>query len=301
MVFEISKYDMRDSFFIKLYKLLTKNNKYIILSNDYGAPQLDLIKRDFPKNIINMGITEQNMVSVASGLASRGFIPILYSISTFITRRSYEQLLLDVGIMNLPVLILGVGGGYAYSMDGPTHHAFDDLALIKSVPNSRIFSPSDNSFFEKLNDRFFDYKGLTYLRLDRGYKPLYINQIDNCVTRKDFHFIKNKSKNCILTYGGVSQILIKNEIYKKYNIIDLLKIHPLPNILNLLKTFKNSIIIEEHIFNGSVYSSLLNLINSKSHKGINLDGRYLNLSKVAGYGTRDFLHKKNKLFNKLGV
>ena len=105
MGFEISKYDMRDSFFIKLYQLLTKNNKYIILSNDYGAPQLDLIKRDFPKNIINMGITEQNMVSVASGLASRGLIPILYSISTFITRRSYEQLLLDVGIMNLPVLI----------------------------------------------------------------------------------------------------------------------------------------------------------------------------------------------------
>ena len=120
---------MRDSFFIKkLYKLLTKNNKYIILSNDYGAPQLDLIKRDFPKNIINMGITEQNMVSVASGLASRGLIPVLYSISTFITRRSYEQLLLDVGIMNLPVLILGLGEATLTAWMVLLHHAFDDFS-----------------------------------------------------------------------------------------------------------------------------------------------------------------------------
>ena len=300
MEFKVAKNDMRDSFFVKLYELLKKNNKYVILSNDYGAPQLDRIKEEFPKNFLNMGITEQNMVSVATGLASKGYIPILYSISTFITRRAYEQLLLDIGVMKLPVIILGVGGGYAYSMDGPTHHAFDDIGLIKSIPNSRIYSPSDNSFFEKLNNNFFKYKGLTYLRLDRGYKPIYLKSIENFKKKKEYNFIKQKSKNCILAYGGLTQTLINKNFHKKYNIIDLQKINPLPNLYNFLLEFKNLIVIEEHIFNGSVYSSLLDIMNDSLNKNFKMYGRYLKQDSVLGYGTREFLHEKNKLFNELG-
>ena len=133
--------DMRDEFFEYLSGHMQNDKNIIILSNDYGSPKLDIIKNKFPDRFINCGITEQNIISVSAGLASRGMKPIIYSISTFITLRSFEQLKLDISVMELPILILSVGAGYAYSMDGPTHHAIDDISILNTLNNCEIYSP----------------------------------------------------------------------------------------------------------------------------------------------------------------
>ena len=159
---EFYSMDMRDHFFERLLQIMKMDSKIIIISNDYGAPKLDSIKEKFPSRFINAGITEQNIVSLVAGLASSGFKPIIYSISTFISLRSFEQIKLDISVMKLPVVILSVGAGYAYSADGPTHHAIDDIALINSLINCKIYSPSNNSFLDFFSSKTFNFKGLTY-------------------------------------------------------------------------------------------------------------------------------------------
>ena len=287
---------MRDDFFEYLSGHMQNDKNIIILSNDYGSPKLDMIKNKFPDRFINCGITEQNIISVSAGLASRGMKPIIYSISTFITLRCFEQLKLDISVMELPVLILSVGAGYAYSMDGPTHHAIDDISILNTLNNCEIYSPSESLLFLKKKTLNFKFKGLRYYRLDRG-KFFYMN---------DFYKIKNENfrvniagYNCVIISTGYMSQKISFEIYSG-NIngtshIDLYRIKPIDiTILTYLRKFKKVIIIEEHIKPGGLFSILNDLITSNNIK-IKIISLSLKEESSYNYGEREYLHKLNNI------
>lgn len=287
---------MRDDFFEYLSGHMQNDKNIIILSNDYGSPKLDMIKNKFPDRFINCGITEQNIISVSAGLASRGMKPIIYSISTFITLRCFEQLKLDISVMELPVLILSVGAGYAYSMDGPTHHAIDDISILNTLNNCEIYSPSESLLFLKKKTLNFKFKGLRYYRLDRG-KFFYMN---------DFYKIKNENfrvniagYNCVIISTGYMSQKISFEIYSG-NIngtshIDLYRIKPIDiSILTYLRKFKKVIVIEEHIKPGGLFSILNDIISSNNIK-IKIISLSLKEESSYNYGEREYLHKLNNI------
>ncbi len=296
MTFNKYQMDMRDEFFTYLYRFMQIDKKIIILSNDYGSPKLDTIKRKFKSRFINCGITEQNIISVSAGLSSRGFKPIIYSISTFITLRSFEQLKLDVSVMEMPLLVLSVGAGYAYSMDGPTHHAIDDISILNTLNNCEIYSPSESSFFLNKNTLNFKFKGLKYLRLDRGK----LNKLGNFynLKRTNFRLRKFNFKCLVISTGFMSQIIVEGIINKKIREVshmDIYKLKPIDiSILDQIKKFKKVIIIEEHIRNGGLFSIINDLITLNKIK-IKIVSLSLKEKKSYNYGEREYLHKQNKI------
>ena len=104
---------MRDAFFARLYQIASRDRNVLLISADMGAPGLDLFRRDLPKQFINTGIAEQNMVTVATGLALSGKKVFVYAIMPFATGRCYELIKVDFSLMNLPATIVGLGAGFS--------------------------------------------------------------------------------------------------------------------------------------------------------------------------------------------
>jgi transketolase len=115
-----------------------------------------------------MGIAEQNMISVAAGLAKEGYHPVVYTIIPFLTMRAFEQIRVDVCMHMRNILLVGVGGGFAYDVLGPTHHALEDIAIMRSLPNMKIFTPSAPSHLKNTLSEIFLSSGPSYLRLGKN-------------------------------------------------------------------------------------------------------------------------------------
>ena len=127
-----------------LIKLANKNNKIIFLTGDLGFMALEKLRDKLKEKFINAGIAEQNMIGVAAGMASEGLIPWVYSIAPFCYARPFEQIRNDVSFHNLPVKLLGNGGGYGYGVMGATHHAIEDYGILLTLTNFSIFIPCFN-------------------------------------------------------------------------------------------------------------------------------------------------------------
>jgi len=158
---------MRDACIERLHREARMRPELLILSNDFGAPALDRFRGELPGQFINMAIAEQNMVAVAAGLALAGKKVYLYGIAPFVTLRCLEQIRIDLCAMKLPVTILGVGAGYAYDVDGPTHHALEDIAGLRPLPNLTLFSPSTARVAAGCAELSLGAAGPVYIRLDR--------------------------------------------------------------------------------------------------------------------------------------
>ena len=154
----------RDAFFSKLFELAKEDKRIVVVTADCGAPALDQWREELPCQFINVGIAEQQMIAMAAGLALEGKRPYCYAIAPFATLRCYEFIRVDVSLMNLPVVIVGVGAGLSYSEAGPTHHATEDIACMRALPNMKIASISSNDQI----DEVLATEGPMYVRLDRG-------------------------------------------------------------------------------------------------------------------------------------
>ena len=163
--------DIRDALFEEIYRFALEDSSVMVLAADQGAFTLDKFRRDAPDQFVNTGVAEQNLISVATGLAMSGFKVFAYGIIPFVTLRCLEQIKVDLCCMNLPVTIAGVGAGYAYGADGPTHHAVHDLALMRIMPGMEVWNPSDHSMISALVPGFLSNPGPKYIRLDKGAFP----------------------------------------------------------------------------------------------------------------------------------
>ncbi len=161
----------RDAFFERLYELARDDRDVVIVAADMSAPALDKFRIDLPGQFVNVGIAEQNAIQIASGLALTGKKAFAYAISPFITLRCLEQIRVSNAIMGIPITIVGMGTGFSYCSDGPTHHLIEDLAVMRAFPNIRIVNVTDNSMAHAMADRGCGGQGTTYVRLDKDLHP----------------------------------------------------------------------------------------------------------------------------------
>ena len=162
---------MRTALVDMLVKLAADDDRIMLLTADLGWSVVEPFARAYPQRFINVGVAEQNMLGIATGLAQVGYVPYVYSIATFSLMRCYEQLRNGPVLHRLPVRVLGIGGGFAYGHSGPTHHALEDLALARTQPDLAVVAPVDRLQLCSVLQALQELPGPAYLRIAKSSAP----------------------------------------------------------------------------------------------------------------------------------
>lgn len=162
---------MRKAFVESLCELARRDPRVVLLTADLGWSVLEPFGDQFPDRFFNVGVAEQNMLGIATGLARSGFVPFAYSIATFASMRGYEQFRNGPVLHDLPVRLVGTGGGFAYGHAGPTHHAIEDLAIARTLPGVTVLAPADGAQARSIMAATADIAGPVYLRIDKAELP----------------------------------------------------------------------------------------------------------------------------------
>jgi transketolase len=246
---------MRNEFASALIALYDKYPNQVFLTGDLGYMALEKVQEKFEKRFINAGVAEQNMVSMAAALAYDGFIPWTYSIAPFVTLRPYEQLRNDVCLHNLPVKIVGNGGGYGYGIMGATHHNAEDIGAMRLLPNMKVYIPFNATDVFEAAELMLNDSSPNYLRLNMAAKIEY--KIAPFATWRK---IKSGSKATIVGTGPVLQNIFKLGIeFIEDTEIWLVSMFPFGEIPTELwqniHTTKKVITMEEHYAAGGLGES----------------------------------------------
>jgi len=163
---------MRKTCLDMVFELAKKDERVVFIGSDLGAGVLDEMKHKMPNRWFMEGVAEQNIIGMAAGLAMEGFIPYVNTIATFLTRRCYEQVALDLALHNLPVRLIANGGGVVYAPLGPTHLAIEDLSIMRSLPNMTVMAPTDADEMTRFMNVSLEVPGPVYIRLGKGGDPI---------------------------------------------------------------------------------------------------------------------------------
>lgn len=159
---------MRNTFVKTLLRLAREDPHIILVTGDLGFGVLDSFWQELPDQFINVGIAEQNMTGVATGLALEGRIVFTYSIGNFPALRCLEQVRNDAAYHRANLKIVSIGAGFAYGVSGMSHHATEDMAILRALPDVTVFSPGDPWEAEVLTEHIYITPGTCYLRLGKG-------------------------------------------------------------------------------------------------------------------------------------
>lgn len=163
---------MRQTAVNAVYQLAKRDERVVFVGSDLGSGLLDDMKREMPSRFFMEGVSEQHLIGMAAGLAMDGYIPYVNTIATFLTRRCYEQIAIDLCLHALPVRLIANGGGLVYAPLGPTHLAIEDLSLMRSLPNMNVVAPADAPEMQRLMDASLEIAGPLYIRLGKGGDPV---------------------------------------------------------------------------------------------------------------------------------
>ena len=297
---------MRDAFIEKLYERMFTNDSIFFVSADFGAPALDRLRADFADRFINVGIAEQNLINVATGLALEGFKVYAYAIALFLSMRAYEQIRTGISVLSqirdININLIGVGAGLSYDVTGPTHHCFEDSCIMTVLPNFVVFSPSDPVLTEKFVDYTLQQSGPKYIRLDGKAQPELYTEKDKISFENGFSELRKGTDVCIVSTGYMTHLALKTaELMSQDNIqtgvVDVYFLKPFNEklLLKILSEYKHIVTMEEAFLNkGSLDSIIGNLCFSNrvfvGMTKLGLEDKY-----VFEVGNREYLYKVNKL------
>ena len=287
---------MRKTCLETIFKIAKRNKKVVFIGSDLGPGVLDNFKKKIPSRFFMEGVSEQHVIGMSAGMALNGFIPYVNTIATFITRRSYEQVLIDLALHNLPVRLIGNGGGLVYAPLGPTHQAIEDIGLMRMIPNMTVICPCDANEMKNLVLETLNYKGPIYIRLAKGGDEIITKKIKKFDIGKAISFGKPKDI-LILSTGVMSQIALKiKKKLEKENINCCVAhfgtIKPLDE--NFLKKSisqsKKIFTLEEHILSNGFGTSILEFCSDKLKEHVNKITRIgIKDGFVEKYGTQELL------------
>lgn len=264
---------MRTAFILELVELARIRRNIFLVVGDLGFSVIEPFAREFPDRFLNAGVAEQNMTGLAAGLASEGYHVFTYSIGNFPTLRCAEQIRNDIAYHKLPVTVVSVGGGLAYGNLGYSHHAVQDMALMRSFPNMLIAAPGDPYETRACVKYLTDYPQASYLRLGKAGEPIvHKNQVN--VSPGELIFIQSKPrpKKLILTTGAtlklasdaIQQIITKDWVVASLPLwSEALK----PQIAERICQFTDILTIENHLQAGGFGSYIRETIGDTNWCG----------------------------------
>jgi transketolase len=251
---------MRTEFIAQLTRRAKKDKRIFLVVGDLGYNVVDEFQRALPGQFLNAGVAEQNMIGLSAGLALSGKIVFVYSIANFPTIRALEQVRNDVCYHNANVNIISVGAGFHYGPLGATHHATEDLAIMRALPNMTVLAPGDPMEAQAFVDAMIARKGPCYIRL--GIAPQIHKKIPNFSIGKALTIKQGKDIALIATGGMLthaleaSQMLAKKGMHAR--VISMHTVKPLDDstIKKAAKETRGLITIEEHTIIGGLGSAV---------------------------------------------
>jgi transketolase len=159
---------MRQTCVNMVYELAKGDDRVVFIGSDLSPGLLAGMKRDYPDRWYMEGVSEANVIGMAAGMALEGYMPYVNTIATFITRRCYEQVAVDLCLHDLPVRLIGNGGGFVYAPLGPTHEAIEDIAIMRALPNMTVVAPADAEEMKRFMRVTPDWPHPIYIRLAKG-------------------------------------------------------------------------------------------------------------------------------------
>ena len=309
---------MKSAFIETLEKLASIDNRIFLLTGDLGFKTFDKFRNSFPDRFINIGVAESNMIGIAAGLALSGKNVYCYSIIPFLTMRCLERIRVDLCYHNLNVKLVGAGGGLVYGLEGMTHHAIEDIAIMRTLPNMTVVAPEDPLEVKAVINESLAYKGPLYIRLGR--------EGEKCVHKSSPEFkigkgivIRKGSGISIIATGTIlcaaksaSEDLINEGL--DVTLIGMHTIKPLDRdiIEYCAKNSKAIFTVEEHSIIGGLGSAvseiLLELGYKKPFRKIGLQDEYCSYIGSQDYlcekygltpeGIKNFILKEYKQFSK---
>jgi len=291
---------MRDAFIGTLCDRMSEDSSIFFLVADLGAPALDRIRAEYPDRFINVGIAEQNLINVASGLALEGFSVYTYAIAPFITMRAYEQVRVNLAVSSqirpVNVTMIGLGGGVSYVVSGPTHHCLEDLAIMRLLPNMSVYCPSDWVVAAQLVDHTRITIGPKYIRFDGKALPaLYADPADVDIT-KGFAQLAPGRDICLVSTGFMSHRALKVAKERPgVAVIDMFSLKPCDEaaLATALAPYRHVITMEEAFINNGGLDSLVTKIVREHELGCRQHPIGFNDRYVFELGSRDHLHAIN--------
>lgn len=257
---------MRKTCLDMVYEMARTDERIFFIGSDLGVGVLSEFKDEMPDRFFMEGVSEANVIGMAAGLAMEGKIVYINTIATFLTRRCFEQVVLDLCLHNVKVRLIGSGGGFVYAPLGPTHLAIEDIAILRAIPNITIVAPADADEMRRLMPLTVDYPGPIYIRLAKGYDPI-VSTDDQPFEIGKAIPMRSGGDALVITTGIALHLALEaaDELASRGINIDILHMHtikPLDEAALLEKINQTDIIVtvEEHTIIGGLGSAVAELI-----------------------------------------
>jgi len=257
---------MRNKFADVFFEESKKNDKLVLVVADISpAGSVAKFREAYPDRFINTGVAEQIMIGMTAGLAQEGMRPVAYTIATFTLYRPFEFVRDDICYQNLPVTMVGVGGGVNYSTLGATHHAQEDISIATSIPNMSVIAPIDPLEVEEATRWCLRAANSpVYLRLGKAGEPTFTASAEEPWTYGKIRLVKKGGKTAFLTYGGISKIAFQLVAEKKFqdaSVYSVSTIKPLDveRLRWILTHYDEVVVIEETSGTGTLGNQIKRL------------------------------------------
>lgn len=286
---------MRTAFIRQLTIEARRNPRLFLLVADLGFSVVEAFAQEFPKRYLNVGVAEQNMMGVAAGLASEGYHVFTYSIANFPTLRCLEQMRNDVCYHGFPVTVVAVGGGLAYGNLGYSHHAVQDLAIMRTLPGIAIFAPADPGETVESVQWLVQNPGPSYLRLGKAGEPN-LHEVRGVATGP-LKIVDGTESCALVSTGGMLKTAIDAARLlategRNVAVFSLPRLKPIDGkSLAPLHRFASLIAIEEHVNEGGLSAAL----RENLPVGVVVHSAALPEAVAHHVGTQDYLRARGGL------
>jgi transketolase len=257
---------MRGAFIRGLVEIADRDPRVLLVTGDLGFTVIEPFAERFPERFFNAGVSEQNMVGLATGLAEAGFIPFVYSIATFATLRPYEFIRNGPILHHLPVRIIGVGGGFDYGPAGPTHYGLEDLGIMRIQPGMGVVCPADHRQAAAALAATWDLAGPVYYRIGKDEKT--------CVPGLGGRFrlggadrVREGADLLVIACGAIAcqavaaaDVLAAEGIACSVLVVSSLNPPPLADLAGALGCFGVALTVESHYVTGGLGSLVAEVI-----------------------------------------
>ncbi len=255
--------EMRKVLACELENLMEQNENIALIDTDLSKPNgLASLRKKFPDRAMDIGIAEQNMASIAAGMSSYGFIPFISTFTPFATRRICDQIAISCVYAKQNVKIIGSDPGISAEFNGGTHMSFEDIGVLRSIPNIVIFEPVDNIQLKKALPQIVDYKGVVYIRMFRKEIPDVFDENYEFDLFKASKIQDGKDISIFCSGIMVQETLKANEILKEKGInADIINIHTIKPLdkVSIVESAKKTgavLTVENHNLIGGLKSAV---------------------------------------------